>query len=249
MAKLNGILKIEGTLDNMTFYKSKDGHLVRTKGGVGGDRIKSDSAFARTRENNNEFGNAAKAGKLLRNTLRTLMMSAKDTRVTSRLTQVMSMVKNYDTNSARGSRSVASGLTKPEALALLKNFDFNESAGLASVLYKPYSVTTGTGEIGISDIIPINDLAFPVGATNATFKGAFATVDFEKGISAIEYSNEVTVPIDSNRINIKLVPAAIPTVSGQKLFLLTIQFSQTVNGQNYSLKNGTYNALSIIEAV
>ena len=34
MAKLNGILKIEGTLENLTFYKSADGHMVRTKGDV-----------------------------------------------------------------------------------------------------------------------------------------------------------------------------------------------------------------------
>ena len=45
MAKLNGILKIEGTLQDMTFYKSQDGHLVRTKGGVSGQRIANDPAF------------------------------------------------------------------------------------------------------------------------------------------------------------------------------------------------------------
>lgn len=32
MAKLKGILKIEGTLDELTFYKTQDGHLVKTKG-------------------------------------------------------------------------------------------------------------------------------------------------------------------------------------------------------------------------
>lgn len=39
MAKLNGILKIEGKLENLTFYKSADGHMVRTKGGVSKNRI------------------------------------------------------------------------------------------------------------------------------------------------------------------------------------------------------------------
>ena len=51
MAKLSGILKIEGTLENLTFYKTQDGHLVKTKGGVSADRIANDPTFQRTREN------------------------------------------------------------------------------------------------------------------------------------------------------------------------------------------------------
>ncbi|WP_206106589.1 hypothetical protein [Ilyomonas limi] len=72
MARLNGILKIEGTLQDMTFYKTQDGHLVKTKSGVSGDRIANDPAFARTRENGYEFGNAAAAGKLLRDAIRVM---------------------------------------------------------------------------------------------------------------------------------------------------------------------------------
>lgn len=72
MAKLKGIIKIEGTLQDMTFYKTQDGHLVKTKSGVSGSRIATDPAFARTRENGAEFGSAAKAGKLLRNCTRYL---------------------------------------------------------------------------------------------------------------------------------------------------------------------------------
>ena len=75
MAKLNGLLKIEGTLENLTFYKTQDGHLVKTKSGVSADRIANDPNFQRTRENGAEFGSSASAGKLLRNTVRTLMMT------------------------------------------------------------------------------------------------------------------------------------------------------------------------------
>jgi hypothetical protein len=40
--------------------------LARAKGGVDGNRIKSDAAFARTRENGKEFARAGSAWKLLR---------------------------------------------------------------------------------------------------------------------------------------------------------------------------------------
>ena len=56
MGKLAGIIKLEGTLDGLTFYKSADGYLVRTKGGVSKTKIMNDPSFARTRENLCEFG-------------------------------------------------------------------------------------------------------------------------------------------------------------------------------------------------
>ena len=59
MAKLKGIIKLEGTLDNLTFYKAKEGYLVKTKGGVSKERIQNDPAFERTRENGSEFGSSA----------------------------------------------------------------------------------------------------------------------------------------------------------------------------------------------
>ena len=63
MARQKGILKIKGTIGDITFYKTKDGYLVKEKSAVEGNRIASDPAFQRTRENNSEFGRAGKAGK------------------------------------------------------------------------------------------------------------------------------------------------------------------------------------------
>jgi len=42
MAKQKGIIKLEGTIGDIAFYKSQDGHLARAKGGVSADRIKND---------------------------------------------------------------------------------------------------------------------------------------------------------------------------------------------------------------
>ena len=95
MARSKGILKIEGTLQDITFYKTGDGNLVKTKSSVNKQRILSDLAFARTRENGAEFGQAAKSGKLLRGTLRNLMLTTADSRVTSRVTRTMTQIKSW----------------------------------------------------------------------------------------------------------------------------------------------------------
>ena len=45
MAKQTGIIKLKGTIGDISFYKSADGHLARSKGGVDKNRIANDPAF------------------------------------------------------------------------------------------------------------------------------------------------------------------------------------------------------------
>ncbi|MGB4841260.1 MAG: hypothetical protein WBP08_19790, partial [Saprospiraceae bacterium] len=131
MARQGGLLKVVGKLDDLSFYKSADGFLVRTKGGVSADRINSDPTFQRTRENNAEFGMSAAAGKLLRTSVRNLMMTASDNRVTARLTRLMTDVKNLDAANERGERHVHEGFDLVEGKAVLKGFNFNNRAVLS----------------------------------------------------------------------------------------------------------------------
>lgn len=69
MARQKSIIKLDGTIGGITFYKSQDGYLAREKGGVSADRIKNDPAFQRTLENGLEFGRTGNAGKVLRNSI------------------------------------------------------------------------------------------------------------------------------------------------------------------------------------
>jgi len=49
MARQKSILKLQGTIGGISFYKTKDGFLAREKGGVDASRIANDPGFARTR--------------------------------------------------------------------------------------------------------------------------------------------------------------------------------------------------------
>src|ERR1043165_8873310 len=99
MAKQKGAHRILGTIGELTYYKSKDGYLVRESSPLNGSRIQSDPAFARTRENMSEFGRAGKTGKVLRNAIRSLLQNAKDSKVVSRLIKEMMRVIKADTTS------------------------------------------------------------------------------------------------------------------------------------------------------
>src|SRR5690349_3766647 len=147
MAKQKGILPIEGTLGNITFFKPKDGYMAKQKSGVSADKIASDPAFKRTRENNAEFARAGKAGKLLRNTFRSLLQKASDSRMISRLTKLMMTVIHEDDVNPRGQRNVIDG----EAL-MLEGFDFNINGKLGTTLFAPYTVIYDrvAGTVGVN---------------------------------------------------------------------------------------------------
>ena len=112
----------------------------------------------------------------------------------------------------------------------------------------PYTVVPLSGVINIPAFVPINDISYPSGATHISMKGAFANVDFTNESSAIEYSPVTNLPIDGTNTPVTLTPAGVPAGTGTKFFLLLIEFFQEVNGIQYSLKNGSYNVLNIVDA-
>ncbi len=249
MAKQGSFLKIEGTLDDITFYKSKDGYLVRKKGGVSKDRISKDPAFVRTRENGKEFGHSATSGKILRRSILTLLNNAKDTRVVSRVTKVMSQIKNEDLTSIRGDRQVAVGLATPEGKVLLRGFDFNSNAILDTVLLTEHTLDTLTGEITIPDLVPAKQLSIPQGATHVNFTAGFLNLDFSTGDKDLQLSPSVNSAINLTSATVTLTPAAVPTGIGNSIYLLHIEFFQELNGVQYSLNNGAYNTLNLLEVL
>ncbi len=72
---------------------------------------------------------------------------------------------------------------------------------------------------------------------------------YAKAASHHHQSAFISLPIDNTSTSVTLTPAAVPTGTGVKLYLFQIEFYQEVNGVQYALKNGAYNALSIIDVV
>jgi hypothetical protein len=249
MAKANGLLKIEGTVEDLTFYKKDGKNFVRRKGGVSRERILNDPSFIRTRENGAEFSHSASSGKLLRLALGTMVFKAKDSKLTSRLLQTMSKIKNLDTTSLRGQRKVGVGIATAQGKQTLKGFDFNGNAPLKSVLFAPFDLDSTTGVVSFVDFVPAEQLQFPQGATYFSLQSAVLHLDFETEDSEIAYSPVVNLPIDLTSNASVLTPSSVPTGSGVQVFLLMVSFYQEINGVQYSLKNESFNVLHIIEVL
>jgi len=247
MAKQKGIIKLEGTIGGVTFYKSQDGYLAKEKGGVPADRIANDPAFQRTRENGAEFGAAGKAGKVLRNALRALLQNASDSRMVSRLTTELVKVIQEDATNPRGERNVIDGEAE-----LLGGFEFNKNGKLGTTLYAPFTAAidrvAGTLTANLPAFIPLNMIAAPSGTTHYRIISAGAEVDFENEVFVVDAKDSGILPWDANATAIINLVNAVTANSAHPLFLaLGIEFYQEVNGVKYPLKNGAFNALALVK--
>ncbi len=247
MARQNSIIKLKGTIGGITFYKTQDGHLAREKGGIDANRIANDPAFQRTRENGSEFGRAGKAGKVLRTALRLLLLNASDRRVVSRLHKSMVEVIQADTVSERGLRNVIDGEAE-----LLTGFEFNNNGKLGSSLFAGHTDTidrvAGTLNVDIPSFIPSQMIAAPGGTTHFKIISGGAAIDFENEVSEVATSETAILPWDATATAVINLSNAVTANSTHPLFLaLGVEFYQQVNGQMYPLKNGAYNALSLVK--
>jgi hypothetical protein len=247
MARQKGIVKLDGTIGGITFYKSQDGYLAREKGGVEASRIANDPAFARTRENGAEFGRAGKAGKMLRTAFRSLLQNTADSKMVSRLTADFVKVIQADETNDPGQRNVIDG-----EVEMLSGFEFNLRGKLRTTIYAPYTGSidraAGTLEVTIPPFVPINMIAAPAGSTHFKIISAGAEVDFENETFTVDTADSAIIAWDATATTLLTLTNNVTANSTKPLFLvLGIEFFQEVNGTKYSLKNGAFNALALVK--
>lgn len=246
MAKQRGIIKLDGTIADITFYKTSDGYLAKEKSAVSASRIATDPAFARTRENGAEFAHAGRAGKMLRTAFRTQLQSAGDKRMVGRLTQALMEVVHSDTTSLRGARNVMAG-----QLSLVQGFEFNNNGQLGTTLFAPYTATinrtTGDASVSLPAFAPAHMIAAPTGTTHFQLSATAAEVDFATGVYTVDEATSTQLPWDATPTALIALECALPAASVLPQFLaLGVAFFQEVNGLMYPLNNGAFNALGLV---
>jgi len=246
MARQKGVIKLEGRIGDLSFYKNGGEYYARTKGGVDADRIKTDPAYARTRENGAEFGRAGKAGKVLRNALKVAISRSGDKRVAGRLASQLLKVVQADSSNVRGERTVMQG-----DLSLLQGFEFNNAIGLESVLTMPYipvfTRTNGTAAMNVQEFVPKNEIAQVEGATHFRFIVGLAAIDFENQSYEVDVTETNTMDYGSTPVAGQIIEANISADSALPVFLVFgVEYYQSVNGQMYPLNNKESNPLAIV---
>ena len=152
-----------------------------------------------------------------------------------------------DATSDRGLRNVIDGETE-----MLKGFEFNIAGKLGTTMYAPFttSIDRPTGELKVTvpAFVPINMIAAPAGASHFKLVAGGASIDFEGAVYSAATSESAILPISSVATAAMDLTNNVTAASTHPLFLvLGIGFYQQVNGQTYLLKNGAYNALSLVD--
>ena len=248
MGRQKGILKLQGSVGALNFYKGKDGsYLVREKNGVDAKRFATDPNFQRTRENGSEFGRAARAGKLLRTVFRGQIQNAMDSNVVGRLTQQMIAVLQADKVSTRGQRNVIDG----EA-TLLSGFEFNVGGTLTTSLLAAFTASidrvTGNCTINIPSFIPSSLISATGGTTHFKIISTAAAIDFENVAFVVDNKETALLPWDKTATTAINLINQVGANSTHPIFLLLgISFFQEVNNVQYPLMNGSFNPLAIVK--
>jgi len=246
MAISKGIIKFTGTIDGISFYKSKHGWIVRKAGGPDPEKMKKGKTFARTRENGKEFGACGKAVGQVRRALLPLLKESGDFRMVSRLTKVFMQIKNLDTISLRGKRNVSAGLELKEGKELLEGFEFNSEANIDNLLKKDYLLKSSSGVIQIKELVAKKDLKSPKGSTHVGFKSIVLRIDFTKEQFEIQTSTMKRLALNSTSTTLVLKPNALILEEGFTLCLLQICFYQELNGQDYRMRNAEFNGMRVV---
>lgn len=165
----------------------------------------------------------------------------------SRLFGQMIRVVKSDMISPRGERNVAHG-----AIQLLEGFEFNSGGRLNSTLYASYVVrldqNTGVYEINIPSFLPEEGIVLPAGTTHFKLNSACAIVNFEERVFESVFAESPLFPRDAAVTDEVTLQHTLSSGDTLPFFLtLGVQFYQEVNGVQYPLKNGAFNAMGIVK--
>jgi hypothetical protein len=246
MAIQKGIIKIKGTVGDTTFLETKDGNQVREKSRLSAAQIKSSPAFARTRENNSEFGRAGIAGKLMRDSISTLLSTAKGPNTIGRLVKRMMLVLKQDFTSSRGKRNVMDG-----PLTNLVNFEFNVNAVRNNIVLAEVTSTidrvAGHLTVNVASFVPEFGIKAPAGTTHFKLVSAGAELDFEQVLYKRDVKLSANIAWDRTATAPMTILHTLTPNSTLPLFIVFgVQFFQQVGPDMNPLLEGGSNVLTII---
>lgn len=140
MAIQEGLIKLVGNLENLSFYKLKGKYFVRRKTGPSAEHLKTDLKFERCRENMNEFKTITQFAKKIRLCVRAFLGLDADPDLKNRLVKILYKVKAHDLIAPRGERNPINALKTEGGRKSFIGFKFSKPSNSLNHLMDAYSV-------------------------------------------------------------------------------------------------------------
>jgi len=135
MATYESLIKIKGSVGDLVFYSLNGKNVVRKKSGFNKNAFKKSASYEKVRQNSSEFGHCSKAGKTIRSCIESYTKEAGDPVLYQKFAKLMTVIKDLDTISGRGKRTVQNGLATQQGLKLLKEFSFGEIENIPANIF------------------------------------------------------------------------------------------------------------------
>ncbi|MCW3162295.1 hypothetical protein [Chryseobacterium oryctis] len=130
MATYESIIKIKGAVGDLVFYNLNGKNIVRKKSGFNKTAFKKSPTYEKVRQNSSEFGHCSKVGKMIRLALDKFIKESEEPLLYQKFAKLMTEIKDLDTISERGKRTVEKGLRTEKGQAMLTNFQFGTKLNL-----------------------------------------------------------------------------------------------------------------------
>jgi hypothetical protein len=254
MGQQKGLVKLEGKIGDLSFYRSGGKDLVRLPGGADKAKIMSDPKFARVRENMSEFAGCAKVVKAFRDGAAGVMSVFQGRYMTSKL---MSVLKEVCNNGA-GKRGQRDFEIVNNAL-LFEGFNFNPKKVIGTIFSAPFTFSANVGRnvttLKVPDFNTANYINAPMGATHFCFvNNASILSDYAYNVTTGKY---VAVNPTIDGLNVAAVSAYIPlggmvggvttlvaTIAGAPVMVPTAGLMGCVGIEFFQLVNTVYYLLN-----
>jgi hypothetical protein len=244
MARQTGIVKLQGTLGGINFYNRLGEPLARESGG--GFKSNCAKKYPRIQEQITEMTAASITNKFFKHSFRSLLTGYSDGTLHYRLQSFFMRIKDLDSISGRGQRTVANGMATPYGKRLLKDFDFTTKRSLLLNGQLAFDWDTYTLTVSQFDIA---NAGIPKSADLMGLKLMSVRFDFETFECVREESTLLELFPDFGDDSFTLQTAPLPDGVGVRYVFLRVAYYQQVNGVNYLLPGEGQFGLGVLGVV
>ncbi len=218
------------------------------KPGISGETFRKDPAFAGSRRSSKQFGIAAKASKIMRESLAHLLESTPQKNMHNRLSHIVAkMIREKSPDQTASHLNLLPWRS-------LRGFEFNDQKSLHILLAHAHQLvfnrTKDRAVININGFSSSSAIRSLKEATHLRIMAGLASIDFEKQQKKVDYTASDYLPVyKNNETNVRLSLELFSHAANPVFIALGIVCFQELNGEIYELKNQRFQALQIIEVI
>lgn len=244
MAKQVGPLFFKGTMRGINYYFREGEPLARRAGGgFSRKNIKESPNMEKVRKSNSEFAHCSKVNKAFKLALQPYLSGYKDGTFHYRLMQLFLNIKDCDTVSERGRRSVREGIATTTGQQLFKAFVFTPEQ--RPLFLCDYESDSNPAVFKVTHH-KVADAQFPQGADYMEMRVGLFRFDFESLAYEHVFAEPLMIARDFQGDAFTIACPDLPGGEGMLFSAVRVCFYRTVDGERHRVPESGHTGVRIM---